>query len=330
MSLLVEKYRPHFRNELVGNKNTLDSLFNMVNSGNLTHCILEGPAGVGKTTTAHVIARQLFGEFYKNNFLELNASDERGIDVVRNQIKVFARTSPLNSTHKILLLDEADELTPEAQNALRRTIESYSNITKFIFSVNKLQKLIDPIQSRCEVFRFGPISVEDMIPRLAKIYCSEKGINVESKKRELEELGAFIKEVEGPVGLALRKVAEYSHGDMRKAINHLQLLLASGEELSEASVESIKPTDYGKLIFDSLQKGRLLEARKHLQASLELGYKEDYIIELIHNVFIDDMTLDINTKREAVFNLCETDYRLTLGVNAMLAMDNLLYKLLRN
>ena len=311
MSLLTERFRPKTREEIVGNKETLDRLFNMVKTGNLTHCILEGFPGVGKTTVALVIARQLFGEFFRSNFLELNASDERGIEVVRNQIKTFAKTSPLNATFKILLLDEADQLTPEAQQALRRTMETYSGICRFIFSVNNLEKIIDAIRSRCETFRFGPIPVSDMALRLCYIYEQEKGtssVNVAS---------------------AMQKIAEYSHGDMRKAINHLQLLLASGEELTEASVDSIKPINYGKLIFDSLQKGRLLEARKHLQTALELGYKEDYIIELLHNSYIDDLTLDSNTKAEAVFNLCETDFRLTQGVNAMLAMDNLLYQLLR-
>ena len=310
-SLLVEKYRPKSKEEMVGNKETLEKLFNMVKSGNLTHCILEGPPGVGKTTVALVIARTLFGEFYKANFLELNSSDERGIETVRNEIKTFAKTSPLQASFKIILLDEADNMTSDAQQALRRIIERYSNICKFILSVNKIHKLIDPIQSRCEVFRFAPLAINDMSSRLCYIYQQETG------KPGLD------------VHIAMEKVAEYSHGDMRKAINHLQLLLASGEPLTEASVESIKPTDYGKLIFDSLQKGRLLEARKHLQAALELGYKEDYLIELIHNVYIDDVTLDTNTKAEAVFNLCETDYRLTQGVNAMLAMDSLLYKLLR-
>ena len=312
MSIFIEKYRPKTREEIVGNKDTIDKIFSLVKSGNLPHMIFEGPAGTGKTSTAIVIARQLFGEFYKSNFLEMNASDERGIEVVRNQIKTFAKTNPLNASFKLLFLDEAD-LTPEAQNALRRTLEKYSDFTKFIFSINNLKNLIDPIQSRCEVFRFGPISVEDMLIRLLHIYQTEK------KTTDFAD-----------VMFPLKKVAEYSHGDMRKAINHLQLLLASGEELSEASVESIRTTDYGKTIFDSLQKGRLLEARKHLQSALELGYKEDYLIELIHNIYIDDSTLDTNTKAEAVFNLCETDYRLTQGVNATLAMDNLLFQLLRN
>ena len=312
MSLLTERFRPKTREEIVGNKEVIDKIFSMVKSGNLTHCIFEGIAGIGKTTCALVIARTLFGEFYKSNFLELNASDERGIEVVRNQIKAFARTAPLNAEFKILLLDEADNMTNDAQQALRRTMERYSNICKFIFSVNNLEKLIDPIQSRCETFRFGPISKEDSYYRLCQIFVAEG--------HSLTEEGAQ---------KGLEKIAEYSHGDMRRAINHLQLLLASDEELTEASVESIKPTDYGKLIFDSLQKGRLLEARKHLQSALELGYKEDYLIELLHNTYIDDSTLDTNTKAEAVFNLCETDFRLTQGVNAILAMDNLLFQLLR-
>jgi DNA polymerase III delta prime subunit len=620
MQLLTERYRPGCREEIVGNKNEVDRLFGMVNSGKLCHIILEGVAGVGKTSCALVIAKQLFKEWIKSNFLELNASDERGIDVVREQVKTFAKTSPFNSTFKIILLDEGDEMclpedaeiiigrkgtqrgyrttkiqnfyssrfcpmpsvnletgkieedkgklvdsgyadfykltlkdgrtveasenhpffilvnnklqkillkdlkvgnfivdyqedimnkckvcgkftlnifcgkncrdiyhtfwmkktggfmfgkthtrearkkisllasrpfeekygvervyverakrsrygvngfknsnyrrdlekndseicvkcggsfktkgndgiyvhhidgnrennkpenllyvcpkchnlkchntlkaflkkgwevlrgkpdeidpveiinieyigkkksynitmkknpsfllgngilthnTSDAQNALRRIMEKYSDICIFIFAVNAAEKLIDPIKSRCEVFHFGPLSVEDITERLASVFREEK------------KLGAF-PDNDLP---ALRKVAEYSQGDMRKALNHLQVLLASGEPLTAGAVETIRPVDYGKIIFDSLQKGRFLEARQNLYKAFELGYAPRYIIQLIHKVYIS-AELSISVKADAIFELAECDFRMTQGVDKQLAFDKLLLKLL--
>jgi replication factor C small subunit len=177
--------------------------------------------------------------------------------------------------------------------------------------VNAAEKLIDPIKSRCEVFHFGPLSVEDITERLASVFREEK------------KLGAF-PDNDLP---ALRKVAEYSQGDMRKALNHLQVLLASGEPLTAGAVETIRPVDYGKIIFDSLQKGRFLEARQNLYKAFELGYAPRYIIQLIHKVYIS-AELSITVKAEAVFELAECDYRMTQGVDKQLAFDKLLLKLL--
>ena len=327
MQLLTESYRPKCREDIVGNKSELDRLFGMVNSGKLCHVVLEGPAGTGKSSTALVIAKQLFKEWIKSNFLELNASDERGIDVVREQIKTFAKTSAFNSGFKIILLDEGDEMTPEAQNALRRIMEKYSDICIFIFAVNAAEKLIDPIKSRCEIFHFGPLSVEDITERLFDVYASEKGIDRKANFKRLEDSNAMIITVETPESSALRKVAEYSQGDMRKALNHLQVLLASGEALTSETVETLKPVDYGKIIFDSLQKGRFLEARQNLYKAFELGYAPRYIIQLIHKVYIS-AELSISVKADAIFELAECDFRMTQGVDKQLAFDKLLLKLL--
>lgn len=311
MNLLIEQYRPSTREEIVGNKEELDKIFDLVKSGNLPHMIFEGRAGVGKTSTAIVIAKQLFGEFYKSNFLELNASDERGINIVRNQIKTFAKSAPFNAQFKILLLDEADNMTSDAQQALRRTMEKYSEVTKFIFSVNHLEKLIDPIQSRCEVFRFGPIPPKDMVARLFHIYMTEKG-NPGSNPN---------------IALALEKISEISNGDMRRAINHLQLVLSSEKPVSKELVTKEKPTDFGEVIFKSISVGRFLEARKSLQTALELGYTERYLIELIHKTYISE-SLEYKIKAEAIFALCNADIQIVDGVHQILVMDNLLFKLM--
>ena len=157
-TIWIEKYRPLRLADIVGQDEIIERLESYVRSGNLPHLLFTGSAGVGKTTAAVSLAREFFGESWHMNFRELNASDERGIDVVRNQIKQFARTSPLGgATFKILFLDEADALTTDAQAALRRTMESYAQTCRFILSCNYSSKIIDPIQSRCAIYRFKPL-----------------------------------------------------------------------------------------------------------------------------------------------------------------------------
>ncbi len=315
MELLVEKYRPKVREDIVGNVETINRIFSMVNSGKLTHMAFEGIAGTGKTSTAGVIARQLFGTSIRSNYMELNSSDERGIDVVRDKIKTFAKISPFNSTFKVILLDESDEMTPESQNALRRIMEKYADITIFIFCVNSIEKLISPIKSRCEVFHFGPISTEDICSRLQVVYMKEKG--------------PVVNGTVGPdIGLALKKIAEYAQGDMRKALNHLQVLLSSGEPLTEVSVDTIRPIDYGKLIFDSLQSGRFLEARTYYLKFLEIGFDSRNIISMLHKIYIVS-EIELEEMKTAIISISEADYRMTCGVDKILALDALLLKLLK-
>ena len=154
----IEKYRPKILNDIVGQDEIVERLKAYVKTKNVPHLMFAGPAGTGKTTSALALSKELFGESWKNNFHELNASDERGIGIVRGKIKDFARTAPIGKTaFKIIFLDEADSLTADAQSALRRTIEKYSHICRFVLSVNYSSKIIEPIQSRCTIFRFNPI-----------------------------------------------------------------------------------------------------------------------------------------------------------------------------
>ena len=308
MTIFTEKYRPKIREDVVGNKASIDSIFELVNAGDMPHIIMEGIPGTGKTTVAIIIGRQLYGVNYKANFMELNASDQRGIAVVQGLIKQFAMSSPLDAKFKICFLDEADMLTHEAQSALRRTMETYASSTRFIFSVNRLEQLIDPIRSRCAIFRFGPIAVGEMSLRIVNVYMRETNCK------------AILKTEED----ACKAIAEQSHGDMRRAVNHLQLLMSSGKPLTPELVTSVKITDYGAKILEVLKTGRFLEARKVLQEAMELGYRGRYIIDLMHKALIEDATLTADQKGKIVMELCETDYRLTLGVNEVLAMDNVM------
>jgi len=199
----VEKYRPVFLDDVVGNTETIERLKIIAKDGNMPHVIISGMPGIGKTTSILCLARQLLGDAYKEAVLELNASDERGIDVVRNRIKGFAQkkvTLPAGR-QKLVILDEADSMTSGAQQALRRTMEIYSSTTRFAFACNQSNKIIEPLQSRCAILRYSRLTDAQIVKRLNQI-C-------EAEKVEHSEDG-------------LAALVFSAEGDMRQAINNLQ------------------------------------------------------------------------------------------------------------
>ncbi|OBZ79681.1 Replication factor C subunit 4 [Grifola frondosa] len=199
----VEKYRPQILDDIVGNSDTIDRLKVIARDGNCPHIIISGMPGIGKTTSIHCLAHQLLGDAYKEGVLELNASDERGIDVVRNKIKAFAQKKGYAppGRHKIIILDEADSMTAGAQQALRRTMEIYANTTRFALACNMSNKIIEPIQSRCAILRYAKLRDSEILKRLLEI-CE-----LEKVKYNDDGLTALI---------------FTSEGDMRQAINNLQ------------------------------------------------------------------------------------------------------------
>ena len=203
-AMWTEKYRPKSFDEIRGQKDIVGKIRAFVKKENMPHVLFAGPAGVGKTTMSLVIARELYGDSWRNNFLELNASDERGIDIVRTKVKDFARTRAIGEVpFKIVYLDECDALTKEAQQALRRTMENYTQTCRFILSCNYSSKIIDPIQSRCAVFRFRPLDKEEILEVISGIAASE-GLKISQSTKE-----------------AIYRISE---GDCRKAENILQSL----------------------------------------------------------------------------------------------------------
>ena len=305
--LWIEKYRPKILSEVAGQDEIVERLKAYVKIKNVPHLLFAGPAGTGKTTCALALAKELFSESWKQNFNELNASDERGIGIIRGKIKDFARTAPIGKANfKIIFLDEADSLTNDAQSALRRTIEKYSHICRFILSVNYSSKIIEPIQSRCAVFRFSPIKPEDIKKYMRMIASKEK---LEITNDGLETL-IFI-----------------SRGDMRKAINVLQVGASLGKKITAEvlyeTTATAKPEDIKNLINTALT-GNFMAARNQLYDLLiQYGLSGEEIIKQIHQS-IFDLSIPDESKIKLIEKTGETEFRLIEGSNAHIQLEALL------
>ncbi len=302
----IEKYRPRSLSQIVGQEAITSRLKGYVEKKDLPHLLFSGPAGVGKTTSSVAIAQEIYGEKWKENFLELNASDERGIDVVRNRIKNFARSSFGKYDYKIIFLDEADSLTKDAQSALRRTMEQFSHNTRFILSCNYSNRIIDPIQSRCAVFRFPPLSDEAISEKVREI-AQEEGITI----------------TEGGVGA----IIYVSQGDMRKAINSLQAASITGEEVEEEGVyktaASARPEDIHSMVEKALG-GDFIEARKILEILLiEGGVSGGDIIDQIYRSVWE---FQVNNENAVLMidRIGEAEYRISEGASERIQLEALL------
>ncbi len=308
----MEKYRPEKLSEVVGQDEITERLESYVRTGNVPNLLFAGPAGVGKTTCAHAVARELYGESWRDNFTELNASDERGIDVVRDKIKSFARAAPVgDADYKLIFLDEADSLTRDAQPALRRTMELYTNTCRFILSCNYSSNIIDPIQSRCTVFRFSSVDDEDLMRRLRYI-ADEEDVDV--------------------TGDGLKALAYVSQGDVRRAVNSLQAAAALKERVDEDVVYSTTSTARPEEVEDMLSAaadGRFNEARSRLEELLEgKGISGGDLIEQMHRSATD---LDLPEERQVALmdEIGESDYRISMGGDERIQLEALLAGLAR-
>ena len=303
----TEKYRPRTLQEVVGQKDIVDRLQAYADSGNLPHLLFAGPAGTGKTTCALAMTRELFGEGWKQNFLELNASDERGIDVVRGKIKEFARTSPIGGAgFKIIFLDEADALTSDAQAALRRTMERYSRICRFVMSCNYSSKIIDPIQSRCAVFRFRPLPKDAIVDYMRRISESE-GVHIDDE--------------------ALEALVHVSQGDMRKAVNSLQVAASLDEKITidivYKTTGTARPEEVRSLLETALT-GDFIEARTILdEIMITYGLSGQDIIKQIHKAFFDLPIPDIEKVR-LIDKSGEVEFRIVEGGNERIQLEALI------
>jgi replication factor C small subunit len=306
-TIWIEKYRPSRLVDIVGQDEIVERLSSYVRTKNLPHLLFTGSAGVGKTTAAVTLAREFFGETWQMNFREMNASDERGIDVVRNQIKQFARTSPLGDARfKILFLDEADALTTDAQAALRRTMESYAMTCRFILSCNYSSKIIDPIQSRCAIYRFKPLSPKAVKEEISRI-ASHEGLIV--------------------TPAAMDAMVYIAQGDMRKAINALQGAAIINTTIEEPMVYAItsnaRPDEIEELLALSLAED--FDGAESLLAQLlhERGIAPNELINQCYRALVK-RTMDRGLKVEMIDHIGETDFRISEGADSDIQMEALI------
>jgi len=313
MPPLVKKYEPKTFDDVIGNPHIVNSLKKWTESykdgkHDFPNLIFAGAPGVGKTASAKVLARAMFGDQWQMCFRDLNASDERGIDVIRNKVKTFARSKPLADGINIVFLDEADNLTKDAQYALRRIMEDYAQITRFILSCNYPNHLIEPIRSRSCILRFGAVPEEEIATHLKKIITAE-------------HIGATED--------ALKEISAQSHGRVRDAVNFLNELVP----LQPITVDMVRelmrkvPASVYTKMYSMLKEGKASEVDKGLLKMMTNGYATDELFASLLNEVLGDAALHHQRKAQAIYLIAEAEYRVNVGCSPTLQLRALIWSL---
>jgi replication factor C small subunit len=302
----TEKYRPSNFEGVVGQEDIIKRVKALTNTLNIPHLLFAGPAGIGKSTLALIVVKDLFGDTWKENYLELNASDERGINIVREKVKNFARTKSLgNVPFKVIFLDEADALTPEAQQALRRTMENYSTTCRFVLSCNYSSKIIDPIQSRCAIFRFKLLERKD-IEKVIQTIAEKEKLTISPNATEI--------------------LYEGSEGDCRRAINILQSTASISPninfELVSTIISNAKPKDI-RTVLDYALSGDFQKSReKLLDVMLKESISGQDVIKAIQKE-IWNLPIEPELKVKLTEKTGEIEFRITEGSDPFIQLESL-------
>ena len=297
---LLEKYQPDTLKSVYGHDTIRRILMSMVKQRNIPHLMFTGSPGNGKSTTAMALIRDLYGDDYKFNYVKFDASTDRGIDVVRGKIKDLTKYKSLNHPFKIILLEESDELTPNAQFALREIMLNNQEITRFIFVNNNLNKVIPPIQDRCQIFRFASLRAGDITDHL-KLISDSEGITITNTQ--------------------IHKIADLADGSMRNAVNALQTI-ATQDSITDDLIKTIMGSK-----FDSTNADKIIEAvyngKQELYEAMlfDLVYKDGFSAEEIMHGIIDTMISKNDTKLiKQITLLAEYDFRISQGQNKLLQL----------
>jgi len=302
----TEKYRPRDFSELYGQEDIVARAKAFVNEKNMPHLMFTGPAGTGKSSLSLIIVKKLYGNDWRSNYLELNASDERGIDVVREKVKDFARTKSLNSNFKIIFLDEADALTREAQQALRRTMENYTSTCRFILSCNYSSKIIEPIQSRCAVFRFKQLD-KNAIEKIVKGIAENEGL----------ELGEGV----------IYDLFGASEGDCRKLVNIMQASAVISKRITSDLIGQITKSSNNediKSIVENALNGNFVKAKETLLEIMLIQSLQG--IDIIKSIMkaIPELKIDDRLKVKLIERCGDAEFRLVEGSDDFIQLEALL------
>lgn len=303
----VEKHRPETLDEIIGNNMVVEQLSDYTDRNDMPHIMLAGPQGTGKTALIQAFSKEKYGDDWRHNVKEMNASDDRGIDIVREDIKGYAKQSPVGPYEfKIIFLDEADSLTKDAFQALRRVMEDWSDTTRFFLSCNYPNQIIAPIQSRCSVFKMERLGTSDIMTLLERVVDRE---GIEASEEDL------------------RRIAEMANGDGRRAINSLQTATVDSEVKSDY-VQEVRTLDYQQVaeIYDEAISGDVQDAIDEVQSEIiKSGINEQEFLELSLS-HIKRMDIPGDAKCKIIDKIGEAEHRLNNGDNPNIQLASLLAK----